>query len=379
MSPAISVVIVTRNRVADLLRCLASLAAIEAPALEVLVADNGSRDGTVDRVRAAHPSVRLLAAPGNRGTSDPRNGAAKVSRGRFLWFLDDDTVVADPGLAARLAAAFDDDPGLGAIGGEAVFDDRGAIVGAKYLRLQPNGLTEGTVWDAPAGKVGVQCLASCNLFLPRRVFEELGGFDNLFFFHLEDLDLTWRIHRRGYRLEVWARTPVKHCFSECARRPERFTPRRNRTLFFVKNMAAWRILALPLLDLAYVASPARVRKLLARTRVHGRGTRAAVTAAAGAPITGRGLREALALAAWLAASLPASYVLALPHVRAALAARRRGGGTLGDTDLAAYRLLEPDPAPESAPSTISRGHGPARRPAPAARRAGAGRRLDLRR
>ena len=59
---------------------------------------------------------------------------------------------------------------------------------------------------------------SCSLFLPRRVFEEVGGFDRLFFSHLEDLDFTWRIFSRGYRLEVWADTPVKHCFSNPARR-----------------------------------------------------------------------------------------------------------------------------------------------------------------
>ena len=341
MTPVVSVVVVTRNRAADLLRCLGSLQAVRAPALEILVVDNGSGDGTVERVRAAHPSVRLLAALVNRGTSDPRNAAARLSRGRFLWFLDDDAVVADPDLPARLAAACEADPRLGGIGGEAVVDDDGAIVGAKRLRLLPNGLTEGTVFDGPAGKVAVQCLASCNLFMPRRVFEEVDGFDDLFFFYLEDLDLTWRIHRRGYRLEVWARTPVKHCFSERARRRARFAPRRSRTLFFVKNMPAWRVLALPLLDLAYVAAPARLRKLLDRARVHGRGGRAAVAATAGAPVTGHGMREALTEGVWLVASLPASWVLAVPHVRAALASRRRGGGTLRATDVAAYRRLEP--------------------------------------
>ena len=348
MPPVVSVIIVTMNRVRDLLRCLESLEAITSPSLEITVVDNGSSDGTVERVRAAHPAVRVLAAPENRGTSDPRNAAVKVSRGPFLWFLDDDTVVTDPGLAAKLVRAFRDAPGLGGVGGEALLDRRGAIAGAKYLRLLPNGLIAGGVVEPPAEKVAVRCLASCNLFVPRPVFEAVGGFDNLFFYYAEDLDLTWRIHSRGYRLEVWADTAVKHCYGPSARRTVRFEPRRNRTFFVVKNMPLWRILALPLLDLAYVAHPASARGLLRRARKAGRGAQAAVAAPDGAPVTARGLREACALGAWMVLSLPASYVLVIPHLRRVLAARRRGGGTLADADPAAWRVLEPLPAPRPA-------------------------------
>ena len=343
MPPAVSVIVVTRNRVDEVLRCLASVAAIEVPATEILVADNGSDDGTVKRVRAAHPRVRILAAPGNRGTSEARNAAAKLSTGRFLWFLDDDAEVTDPEFASRLVRAFDEDPRLGGVGGEAVVDRQGRRVGTKYLRLLANGLTEGAVLDARAGAVVVQCLASCNLFVPRRVFEAAGGFDaRLFFFFLEDLDLTWRIARGGMRLEVRGDTPVLHRFASRSRRPGRFVPRRNRIFFVVKNLPALRIAALPVLDAAYLTSPARLRRFLVRASVHGLGARSAVTVdPGGAAVTARGLAEACAQAAWLVASLPVSYALALPWLGRMLAARRQGGGTLHDTDLSAWRVLEP--------------------------------------
>ena len=54
----------------------------------------------------------------------------------------------------------------------------------------------------------IECLATCNLMLPRRLFEEVGGFDNLFFFYIEDLGLTWRVHQKGYWLidpDAWRR------------------------------------------------------------------------------------------------------------------------------------------------------------------------------
>ena len=345
--PVVSVVVVTWNRANDLLRCIASLDAVQAPDLEVLVVDNGSRDGTVDLVRDAWPSVRLLVAPDNRGTSDTRNAAALLARGEFLWFLDSDTVLADPRLPERLVKAFRDDPGLGGIGGEAVLGDGDEIAGTKYLRLLPNGLTEGAVLDATHGKVDVECLATCNLIVPRKVFEEVGGFDRLFFFHLEDLDLTWRIRSKGYRLEAWARIPVKHLFSEQARHAANFTALRSRVFFFAKNMPGWKILVLPLLDVAYAAAPARLSRFLDRSRVHGRGARSAVVSTAGAPVTLRGLWEAAARAALLLVSLPVSWLLAIPHGRRVLASRRRGGGTLTETDLDAYRRLEPERAPSS--------------------------------
>ena len=347
--PLVSVIVVTWNRANDLLRCLASLDAVRAPDLEILVVDNGSRDGTVDRVRDLHPSVRLLAAPDNRGTSDTRNAAALLSRGEFLWFLDSDTALVDPRLPQSLVEAFRNDPGLGGIGGEAVLGDGDEIAGTKYLRLQPNGVTEGVVFDAPHGKVDVECLTTCNLIVPRRVFDEVGGFDNLFFFHLEDLDLTWRIRARGYRLEIWARVPVVHHFSEQARYPARFLPLRNRVFFMVKNMPVRKILVLPLLDIAYAAAPSRLARFLDRARVHGRGARAAVVDTAGAPVTLRGLREAAARAMWLLASLPVSWFLAIPHIHRALASRRRGGGTLGETGLDAWRRLEPERGLSSEP------------------------------
>ena len=341
MPPEVSIIIVTLNRVRDLLRCLESLEAITVPALEVIVVDNGSGDGTVERVRAAYPEVRVLAAEENRGTSDSRNAAVRVSHGRFLWFLDDDTMVTDPSAAAKLVDALNDDPGLGGVGGEALLDGSGTIVGAKYLRLLPNGLIEGSVVESLAGKVAVKCLASCNLFVQRQVFEAVGGFDNLFFFHVEDLDLTWRIYREGYRLEVWADTAVKHCYSPSARRTARFTPRRDRTIFFLKNMTLGRILALPLLDLAYLLSPVRWHRLTRRARLVGHGARAAVAAPVEGAVTARGLWEAFAIAGWFVASLPVSYFLVLPHLRRTLAARRRGRGTLDSTDASVWHVLEP--------------------------------------
>ena len=353
MPPVVSVIIVTLNRVRDLLRCLESLEAIPFPELEVTVVDNGSSDGTVDRVRAAHPRVRVLAAKQNRGTSESRNAAVRISRGQFLWFLDDDTVVADPAIAEKLVRAFSDDPDLGGVGGEALVDDGGAIVGAKYLRLLPNGLISGGIVESSAGKVEVQCLASCNLFLPQRVFEEVGGFDSLFFFHVEDLDLTWRIHRGGYRLEVWADAAVKHCYSPTARRRARFTPRRDRTIFFLKNMPLGRIFSLPLLDLAYLANPARWRSVLHRARLGGRGAQAAVAMPSDRSVTAQGLREAWTIAAWFIVSLPVSYLLVIPHLRRVLTARRRRRGTLDATDTTAWQLVEPrvPAAPQSCQET----------------------------
>ncbi len=337
--PVVSIIIATWNRVDELCSCIKSIRAISCPETEVIVVDNGSTDGTVARVRSAFPDVRLLAAACNRGTSEARNAAVCSSRGEFLWFLDSDAAVADPRLASRLVQAFRRDPTLGGVGGEAVCDQQERIVGTKYLRLLPNGLTEGAVFEQSEGTLAVQCLPTSNLFVPRQLFEDVGGFDNLFFFYLEDLDLTWRIHTQGRRLEVWPMMPVIHSFSAAARRRDEFTPRRNRVYFMLKNMPIRRVLLLPLLDLAYVLSPARLPRFLRRARIEGQGARSAIIDAAGASISSRGAWEAVQKSLFLVLSLPASYFLAIPQLSKVLASRRRGKGTIRETDMKAFRVV----------------------------------------
>jgi GT2 family glycosyltransferase len=101
----VSIVVITRNRRQELLRTLPRLLALP-DAAETIVVDNGSEDGTVQAVTAAHPTVRVIALDENRGAAGRNVGVAAASQ-PYVAFADDDSwwEHGSLALAARLFAA----------------------------------------------------------------------------------------------------------------------------------------------------------------------------------------------------------------------------------------------------------------------------------
>lgn len=108
----VTVVVLTHDRVEELLRTLERLVALpERPA--IVVADNASRDGTAERVARAFPQVELVHTGGNLGAAGRNAGVARV-RSPYVAFCDDDTWWA-PGSLARAADLLDAHPRIGAL------------------------------------------------------------------------------------------------------------------------------------------------------------------------------------------------------------------------------------------------------------------------
>lgn len=112
----VSVCIANWNCQALLRACLQSL--LEQPQganLEIIVVDNASTDGSINMVAQEFPEVRLLKNTENLGFSAANNQAAEHARGRYLLFLNNDTVVPE-GTLAKLVKFADDHPEVGMIG-----------------------------------------------------------------------------------------------------------------------------------------------------------------------------------------------------------------------------------------------------------------------
>lgn len=338
----VSVIILTRNRREDLILCLESLARQSHPRFETLVFDNGSADGTRETVAQRFAWARYLRSETNLGTSLSRNLAVSLTRGKYLWFLDDDTVVHESGYMAEMARLFEAEPGLGAVGGEAVLDGGNSIVGVKSLELHANGLIRGVFrCDLGQGeRRDVRCLPTCNFFTTREAFAKAGGFDPWFFFYLEDLDLSYRLYKRGYRLQIYGRTPVEHRFSTHARHRVVFLPKRNRNFFILKNGAWWQILLLPFLDIAFLLHPDNFRRMRRFAAAGGTGAQGFVRLPDSGSGTSAGtpaLWSAIVRALELLLSMAAGYLLVLPHVPAALRRRANPMNHLENSDFLELR------------------------------------------
>ncbi len=225
----LSFVIVSWN-VRDLLR--RALAAVQADAAdfshEILVVDNGSRDGTVAMLRAEFPNVRLIENIGNVGFTRANNQALAQAQGRYLFLLNPDTELERG--ATRALVEFMDAPEnaqVGIVGPRLVYAD-GSIQSSRrrFPKLSTAlfestkleewfprnrfaaeyrlaNLTDDTVQD-------VDWVVGAAMFVRRAVYDQIGGLDERFFMYSEELDWCLRAKKQGWRVVYFPPARVMH-------------------------------------------------------------------------------------------------------------------------------------------------------------------------
>jgi N-acetylglucosaminyl-diphospho-decaprenol L-rhamnosyltransferase len=181
--------------------------------LEVIVVDNASADGAADLVAEEFPEVVLVRNTTNRGFAKANNQAAQKAHGRYLFFLNNDTV-APPGSLRQLLDFAEKHPEVGMVGPR-LRDARGRYQVSYRLRptlatllhrvglVRWTGLLKGAYrryrrqgFD-PERVRRVDVLMGAAMLLPRALFVECGGWDDTFTFGGEDIDLSLRVNRRS--------------------------------------------------------------------------------------------------------------------------------------------------------------------------------------
>jgi GT2 family glycosyltransferase len=198
----------------DLLRvCLRSLDPFRQKLHpEVIVVDNASTDGAADMVQKEFPEIVLIRNARNEGFARANNQAARRARGRYLFFLNNDTEVP-PGALRRLLALARAHPEAGLIGprlrderGRTQLSCRGRPTVPALLHRTTLLRWTGLFRDAyrryrgrarDPGRAGpAEVLMGAALLTRRRTFFDCGGWDESFTFGGEDVDLCTRVGRR---------------------------------------------------------------------------------------------------------------------------------------------------------------------------------------
>jgi GT2 family glycosyltransferase len=218
-------VVVPTHDTRDLtLACLASLRTATPRQIEVIVVDDGSRDGTAEAIAASHPGVRLVRHDQALGFTGAANAGAAAAQGDLLLFLNSDTEV-DPGAIDAMLDAFESEPALGIGGAQlrypggepqwsggreprplwllALASDSAFGLGGSALwrKLRPvSGHGESAVDWVPAAAMGVR----------REVWRTAGPFDPRFELYAQDLDLCLRAGDLGWRVSVVPGCKVVH-------------------------------------------------------------------------------------------------------------------------------------------------------------------------
>lgn len=188
---------------------------------EVIVADNGSTDASVDMLKEKFPSIRIIQLDKNYGFAEGYNQALKQIDNEYTVLLNSDVEVTPGWLDAPLAAMAADStivaaqPKIRAQRNKDYFEYAGAaggymdIYGYPYCRgrlLHVVEKDEGQ-YDTPAD---ILWATGACLFIRTAIYKEVGGLDAGFFAHQEEIDMCWQLRSRGYRLVCTPQSVVYH-------------------------------------------------------------------------------------------------------------------------------------------------------------------------
>ncbi len=212
-SGPISVVVVTYDSAAEVTRSLPAIAAELREGDELIVCDNGSSDGTPDRVRKLAPDAVLLELGANLGFGAACNAGAAATRNELLLFLNPDAVV-EPGFRDAIELPLIEGRDWDAWQG-LVSADRGSRVNTwggvvHYTGVAWAGGAGRPIAQAPTEPCEITFPTGACLAMRRPVWEALAGFSEEYFLYHEDTDLGLRLWLTGHRLGLEPRARVDH-------------------------------------------------------------------------------------------------------------------------------------------------------------------------
>lgn len=256
--PVVSVIVVNYNGGVAVLECLRSLAAADNDATEVIVVDNASDDGSADVIEAAFPDIRLVRSGKNLGFGDGNNLGAMYASGRYLAFLNPDTIV-EPDWLEHLIDALDSDAGAGMATSRILLLGDSEHINTCGNELHFTGLAQcrGMRMHRDAMPVAgdVAAVSGAAFVMRRSVFDLLGGFDGSFFLYMEDTDLSLRARLAGYRCLYVPTSVVYHHYEFRVGPSKIYYQERNRYLMLAKGLKVpTLVILMPALVLAEVVS-----------------------------------------------------------------------------------------------------------------------------
>jgi GT2 family glycosyltransferase len=199
----VSVVIPNWNGKHFLQTCLDALANQTHPAVEVLVVDNASEDGSQAFIQTQYPAVKLIELPENRGFTGACNAGLEAAQGDFIALLNNDTEV-DVGWVAALVDAFARHPQVGIVASKMLlFDKRDHIHTAGDFFTVAGRAGNRGVWQQDDGQFDQEeyVFSACggSSVYRKIMLDQIGLLDDDFFFSLEDMDLAWRAQLTGWQ------------------------------------------------------------------------------------------------------------------------------------------------------------------------------------
>ena len=214
--PQVSISVVNLNGKGYLGECLDSIKHLNYPSdkIEVIIVDNGSRDGSVGFINSNYPETRVIQNNKNMGFAFANNQAARAAKGEYVAFLNNDTKVDKNWLIELLMPIYRDKEVVASGSKVLSIDGKKLDFVGGMINFEGKGFQ--IDYGVPADKDKyhlISYLPFVNggaMMVNRDVFLETGGFDEDFFAYYEDVDFGWRLWVLGYKVVFAPRSIVYH-------------------------------------------------------------------------------------------------------------------------------------------------------------------------
>ena len=221
MSPRVAVVILNYNGEKYLEQFLPAVLQHSAESVEIVVADNASTDHSTGLIRTQFPRVKILSLPTNEGYAGGYNRALKEIAADYFILLNSDVEVTGGWIEPviefmeqhRDVAACQ--PKIKSWSQKEYFEYAGAAGG--FIDRFGYPFCRGRMFDTLEKDAGqydspteIFWASGACLFIRSADFHENGGFDKSFFAHMEEIDLCWRMKKKGHRIFVVPASSIYH-------------------------------------------------------------------------------------------------------------------------------------------------------------------------
>ncbi|MBP7530031.1 MAG: glycosyltransferase family 2 protein [Syntrophorhabdaceae bacterium] len=215
----LSIVIITkdtRELLEGLLGSIARDASLRSFGTEIIIIDNASTDGTADLVKGSFPRAGYVRNDRNRGFAASVNQAAGLARGKYILLLNSDTLLIE-GEVAKMIAAAGQIADLAVMGPQLVYEDLSvqrsvaAIPGLAAELLPGSHRVNHSGPDSGRGTFrDVESLIGAAIMIRKEAFDDLNGFDERFFFFLEETDFCLRARLKGFKVVFLPEARIVH-------------------------------------------------------------------------------------------------------------------------------------------------------------------------
>jgi GT2 family glycosyltransferase len=234
ITPELSVIIISFNTKEILRQCLSILKSeIEGLSCEIIVVDNASKDGSEIMVQEKYPWVNLVKSAINLGFGKANNVGFREAKGKFIVLLNSDAFL-NKGTLKLALEKIKSNSKVGLAGGRLVGQDGSWQPSARLFpsllneTLGMTGLSQkykkssffgryDRTWDPPENAAEADWVPGAFCIIPKKVLDEVGGFDERFFLYYEEVDLCRRIKNAGYDIWYWPDIVVVHLGGESAK------------------------------------------------------------------------------------------------------------------------------------------------------------------